>query len=114
MSQRAGGGSNLLFRERAAIELIYLTPGGGTKIKWFRKISDITPGSTVGLQTDEGDLVQIYVTRNDAGNFAGSVVDIQPDPPRSEGIADLHVGDEVTFGETNLIFVFSVPKQSNE
>ncbi len=101
-----------MFRERAAIEIIYWTPVGGTKIKWFRKISDIAPGSSVGLETDEGDLVQINVTRNDAGNFAGSVVDIQPDPPRSERIADLQVGDEVTFGEPNLIFVFSVPKRS--
>ncbi len=101
-----------MFRERAAIEIIYWTPVGGTKIKWFRKISDITPGTTVGLQTDEGDLVQINVTKNDAGNFAGLVVDIQPDPPRSEGIADLQVGDEVRFGEPNLIFVFSLPKQS--
>ncbi len=101
-----------MFRERAAIELIYWTPGDGTKIEWTRKISDITPGSTVGLKTEEGDLVQINVTGNDAGNFAGSIVNIHPEPPRSKRIADLQVGDEVTFGEPNLIFVFSVPKQS--
>ena len=101
-----------MFRERDIGELIHWTPPGGTKIEWFRKISDITPGTTVGLQTDEGDLVKIDVTRNDAANFAGFVVDIQPDPPRSESIADLQVGDEVTFGEPNLIFVFSVPKRS--
>ena len=103
-----------MFRERAAIELIYWTPGGGTKIEWTRKISDITPGSSVGVETDEGDLVKINVTRNEMWDFAGFVVDIQPDPPRSEGIADLQVGDEVTFGETNLIFVFSLPKQPND
>ena len=100
-----------MFRERAAIELIYLTPGDGTKIEWNRKISDITPGSSVGLETDEGDLVKINVTRNELWNFAGSVADIQPNPPRSEHIADLQVGDEVAFGEPNLIFVFSVPKR---
>ena len=101
-----------MFRERAAVELIYWTPGDGTKIEWSRKISDITPGSSVGLETDEGDLVKVDVTRNELWNFAGSVVDIQPDPPRSESIADLQVGDVVTFGEPNLIFVFSLPKQS--
>ncbi len=101
-----------MFRERAVGELIYWTPGGGTKIEWTRKISDITPGSSVGLETDEGDLVKINVTRNELWNFTGSIVDIQPDPPRSESIAILQVGDEVTFGEPNLIFVFSVPKQS--
>ncbi len=101
-----------MFRERAAIELIYWTPGDGTKIEWTRKISDITPGSSVGLETDEGDLVKINVTRNHLWSFEGSIVDIQPNPPRSESIADLQVGDEVTFGESNLIFVFSVPKQS--
>ncbi len=101
-----------MFRERAVIELIYWTPGDGTKIEWSRKISDITPGSSVGVETDEGDLVKINVTRNELWDFAGSVVDIQPVPPRSEHIADLQVGDEVTFGEPNLIFVFSVPKPS--
>ncbi len=101
-----------MFRERAAIELIYLTPGGSTKIKWLRKISDITPGSSVGLETDEGDLVRINVTRNHLWDFAGSVVDIRPDPPRSKHIVGLQVGDEGEFGERNLIFVFSVPKQS--
>ena len=101
-----------MFRERAAIELIYWTPGDGTKIEWTRKISDITPGSSVGLETDEGDLVKINVTRNELWSFTGSIVDIQPNPPRSEGITDLQVGDEVTFGEPNLIFVFSVPKPS--
>ncbi len=101
-----------MFRERAIGELIHWTPGGGTKIEWTRKISDITPGSSVGVETDEGDLVKINVTRNELWNFTGSIVDIQPNPPRSEGIADLQVGDEVTFGEPNLIFVFSVPKQS--
>ena len=103
-----------MFRERAAIELIYWTPGDGTKIEWTRKISDITPGSSVGLETDEGDLVKINVTRNELWNFAGSVVDIQPNPPRSEHIADLQVGDEVMFGEKNLRFVFSLPKQPSE
>ena len=100
-----------MFRERAAIELIYWTPGDGTKIEWTRKISDITPGSSVGVETDEGDLVKINVQRNELWNFAGSVADIQPNPPRSEHIADLQVGDEVTFGEPNLKFVFSVPKR---
>ena len=100
-----------MFRERAVGELIYWTPGDGTKIEWTRKISDITPGSSVGVETDEGDLVKINVTRNELWNFAGSVADIQPNPPRSEHIADLGVGDEVTFGEPNLIFVFSVPKR---
>ena len=101
-----------MFRERAVGELIHWTPGGGTKVEWSPKISDITPGSTVGLKTDDGDLVQINVTRNDAGNFAGSIVNIHPEPPRSKRIADLQVGDEVTFGEPNLIFVFSVPTRS--
>jgi len=101
-----------LFRERDRDELIHWTPGHGPKIEWSRKISDITLGSLVGLKTDEGDLVKINVTSNVLWNFAGSIVDIQPDPPRSERIADLQVGDEVTFGEPNLIFVFSVPKRS--
>ena len=101
-----------MFRERSIGELIYWTVGGG-KIEWHRKISDITPGSSVGLKTDEGDVVKVKVTKNDAGNFTGSVFDIQRDPPRSERIAVLQVGDEVTFGERNLIFVFSVPKQSS-
>ena len=101
-----------MFRERAAVELIYWTPGDGTKIEWSRKISDITPGSSVGLETDEGDLVKINITSNVLWNFAGSIVSTHPDPPRSEHIADLQVGDEVTFGESNLIFVFSVPKRS--
>ncbi|MEE9131356.1 MAG: hypothetical protein V3T84_15160 [Phycisphaerales bacterium] len=99
-----------MFRERDVGELIYWTPGGGTKIEWTRKISDITPGSSVGLKTDEGDLVKINVTRNVLWNFTGSIFEIQPNPPRSEDIADLQVGDEVTFGEPNLIFVFSVPE----
>ncbi len=103
-----------MFRERAAVELIYWTPGDGTKIEWSRKISDITPGSTVGLETDEGDLVKINVTRNELWSFTGSIVNIQPNPPRSESIADLQVGDEVRFGEPNLIFVFSLPERSNE
>ena len=103
-----------MFRERAVGELIYWTPGGGTKIEWSRKISDITPGSSVGLETDEGDLVQIIVTRNDAGNFTGSIFDIQPDPPRSKRLAGLEVDAEVTFGETNLIFVYLIPKQPND
>ena len=64
------------------------------------------------METDEGDSVKINVTRNELWNFAGSIVDIQPNPPRSEHIADLQVGDEVMFGEPNLIFVFSLPKQS--
>ncbi|MEE8155252.1 MAG: hypothetical protein V3T53_09910 [Phycisphaerales bacterium] len=101
-----------MFRERAVGELIHWTPGGGTKIEWIRKISEITPGSSVGLETDEGDLVKINVTRNEMWDFAGSIVDIQPNSPRSERIAVLQVGDEVTFGEPNLIFVFSVPKKS--
>ncbi len=66
------------------------------------------------METDEGDLVKIDVTRNELWNFAGSVVEIQPNPPRSESIADLQVGDVVTFGEPNLIFVFSLPERSNE
>jgi len=100
-----------LFRERDIGDIIHWS-GHGNTLDWYPKISDITPGSTVGLETDEGDLVKINVTRNELWNFAGSVVDIQPNPPRSEGIADLQVGDEVTFGEPNLIFVFSLPKQS--
>ena len=104
------GRSYLLFRERDIGEQIHWTPGHGSKIEWNRKISEITPGSSVGLQTDEGDLVKINVTRNVLWNFTGSIVDIQPNPPRSENIADLQVGDEVTFGEPNLVFVFSVPK----
>ena len=99
-----------MFRERAVGELIYWTPGDGTKIEWSRKISDITPGSSVGLETDEGDLVKINVTSNVLWNFTGSVADFQPNPPRSERIAVLQVGDEVTFGEPNLVFVFSVPE----
>ena len=102
-----------MFRERAAVELIYWTPGDGTKIEWSRKISDITPGSSVGLETDEGDSVKINVTRNVLWNFAGSVVDIQPNPPQSKPLADLEVGDEVRFGEPNLIFVFSLPERPN-
>ena len=100
-----------MFRERSNDELIHSTPGDGTKIEWTRKISDITPGSTVGLQTDEGDLVKINVTSNVLWTFTGSIVDFQPNPPRSERIAVLQVGDEVTFGEPNLVFVFSVPRQ---
>ena len=65
-----------------------------------------------GIETDEGDLVKVEVTRNDTGNFAGSIFDIRPDPPQSKRLADLEVGDEVRFGEPNLIFVFSLPKQS--
>ncbi len=103
-----------MFRERVAIELIYWTPGGGTKIEWIRKISDITPGSSVGLETDEGDLVKINVTRNELWDFRGSIFHIQPDPPQSKPLADLEVGDEVRFGEPNLIFVFSLPERSNE
>ena len=100
-----------MFRERDIGDIIHWS-GHGNTLDWYPKISDITPGSSVGLETDEGDLVKINVTRNVLWNFTGSVVDIQPDPPRSEHIADLQVGDEVTFGEPNLIFVFSVPKQS--
>ena len=103
-----------MFRERDRNVPIRWRQGHDPKFKLSRKISEITPGSWVGLETDKGDFVMVNVTRNDAGNFAGSVVDIQPDPPRSEGIADLQVGDEVTFGETNLIFVFSVPKRPND
>ena len=103
-----------MFRERDSNEPIHWSQGHDPKFKPSRKISDITPGSTVGLQTDEGDLVQINVTRNDAGDFAvtfvGSIVNIHPDPPRSKGITGLQVGDEVSFGETSLLFVFSVPK----
>ena len=100
-----------MFRERDIGDIIHWS-GHGNTLDWYPKISDITPGSSVGLETDEGDLVKINVTRNELWNFTGSVVDIQPDPPRSEHIADLQVGDEVTFGEPNLIFVFSLPKQS--
>ncbi len=101
-----------MFRERSIAVQIHWSGGHGTGSDWFPKISDITPGSTVGLETDEGDSVKINVTRNHLWDFAGSVADIQPNPPRSERIADLQVGDEVTFGEPNLIFVFSVPKRS--
>ncbi len=100
-----------MFRERDIGDIIHWS-GHGNTLDWYPKISDITPGSSVGLETDEGDLVKINVTRNVLWNFTGSIVDIQPNPPRSEGITDLQVGDEVTFGEPNLIFVFSVPKQS--
>ena len=99
-----------MFRERSTGEPIHWTDGNGPKIEWSRKVSDITPGSSVGLQTDEGDLVKINVTSNVLWNFTGSIVDIQPDPPRSERIAVFEVGDDVTFGEPNLIFVFSVPE----
>ncbi len=101
-----------MFRERDIGELIRWTPGYGPTIAWSGKISGITPGSSVGLESDEGDLVKINVTRNHLWDFTGSIVDIQPDPPGSERIAVLQVGDEVTFGEPNLIFVFSVPKPS--
>ncbi|MEE9130550.1 MAG: hypothetical protein V3T84_11075 [Phycisphaerales bacterium] len=101
-----------MFRERDIGELIHWTPSGGLKIEWSRKISEITPGSSIGLKTDEGDLVQIKVTKNDAGNFTGYIFDIQPDPPRSKRIADLGLDANVTFGETNLIFVYFIPKQS--
>ncbi len=102
-----------MFRERDIGDIIHWG-GHGNTLDWYPKISDITPGSSVGLETDEGDSVTINVTRNVLWNFAGSVVDIQPNPPRSEHIAELQVGDEVTFGEPNLIFVLSVPKQPNE
>ena len=102
-----------MFRERDRNEQIHWSQGHDPKFKPSRKISDITTGSTVGLQTDEGDLVKIIVTKNDEGNFTGSICDIQPVPPQSKRLADLGVGDEVTFGEPNLIFVFSVPKQSS-
>ena len=100
-----------MFRERDIGDIIHWS-GHGNTLDWYPKISDITPGSSVGLETDEGDLVKIKVTRNELWDFAGSVVDIQPNPPRSEHIADLQVGDEVTFGEPNLIFVFSLPNRS--
>ncbi len=103
-----------MFRARDITVPIHWSPGHGAAIEWHRKISDITPGSSVGLETDEGDLVKINVTRNVLWDFAGFIVDIQPDPPRSKRIAVLQVGDEVTFGEPNLIFVFSVPEQSND
>lgn len=102
-----------MFRERDIGDIIHWS-GHGNTLDWYPKISDITPGSLVGLETDEGDLVKINVTRNELWNFTGSIVDIQPNPPRSEHIADLQSGDEVTFGEPNLIFVFSLPKQSSE
>ena len=101
-----------MFRERDNTVRIIWSGDHGPKIEWNRKISEITPGSSVGLETDEGDFVKITVTKNDAGNFVGSVVDIRPEPPRSERIADLGVGAEVRFGETNLKWVFSLPKQS--
>ncbi len=101
-----------MFRERDIAVQIHWSGDHGTGSDWFPKISDITPGSLVGLETDEGDLVKINVTRNVLWNFTGTIVDFQPDPPRSERIAVLQVGDEVTFGEANLIFVFSVPKRS--
>ena len=100
-----------MFRERDIGDIIHWS-GHGNTLDWYPKISDITPGSSVGLETDEGDLVKINVTRNELWDFAGSVVDIQPNPPRSQHIADLQVGDEVTFGEPNLIFVFSLPNRS--
>ena len=100
-----------MFRERDIGDIIHWS-GHGNTLDWYPQISAITPGSTVGVETDEGDLVKIKVTKNDAGNFTGSIFDIQPNPPRSEHIADLQVGDEVMFGEPNLIFVFSLPKQS--
>ena len=102
-----------MFRERAVGELIHRSGDHGTTIDWYPKISDITPGSLVGVETDEGDLVKVKVTKIDAGSFTGSIVDIQPEPPQSKRLAELEAGDEVTFGETNLRFVFSVPKQPN-
>ena len=101
-----------MFRERAIGQPIHWTIGSGT-IEWHRKISDITPGSSVGLETDEGDKVKIKVTSNVLRIFTGSIVEIRPDPPRSERIAVFEVGDDVPFGEPNLIFVFSVPKRSS-
>ena len=103
-----------MFRERDRNEQIHWSQGHDPKFKPSRKISDITPGTSVGLESDERDVVKINVTKNDAGNFAGSIVDIRPDPPRSKHIVGLQVGDEVEFGERNLIFVFSVPKQPND
>ena len=102
-----------MFRERDIGDIIHWS-GHGNTLDWYPKISDITPGSTVGIETDEGDLVKVEVTRNDAGNFAGSIFHIQPDPPQSKPLADLEVGDEVRFGEPNLIFVFSLPERPNE
>ncbi len=100
-----------MFRERDIGDIIHWS-GHGNTLDWYPKISDITPGSTVGVETDEGDKVKVKVTKNEAGNFTGSIFDIQPDPPRSQRIADLGVDAEVTFGEKNLRFVFSLPKQS--
>ncbi len=102
-----------MFRERDIGDIIHWR-GHGNTLDWYPKISDITPGSTVGLETDEGDLVKINVTSNVLWNYTGAIVDIQPDPPRSQHIADVQVGDEVTFGEPNLIFVFSLPERPNE
>ncbi len=99
-----------MFKERDIHEQPHWSERGATH-GWYPKISDITPGSSVGLETDEGDKVKINVTKNDAGNFAGSVVDTQPDPPQSKRLAELGEDTEVTFGEANLIIVFSVPKQ---
>ncbi len=103
-----------MFRERDIRERIHWTPAGGTKIEWNRKISDITPGSTVGLKTEEGDVVKVKVTKKEAGNFTGSIFNIHPDPPRSNRLADLGGDAEVTFSEKHLKFVFSVPKQPSE
>ncbi len=100
-----------MFRERDNTVRIIWSGDHGPKIEWNRKISDITRGSSVGLETDEGDLVKINVTRNVLWNFTGSIVGIQPDPPRSERLAVFEVGDDVPFGEPNLIFVFSVPER---
>lgn len=99
-----------MFIERTVGERIHWSLGHGSKTEWYRKISEIKSGSLVGLRTDEDDLVKINIIGNDDGNFTGTVVDIQPDPPISECIADIRVGSEVSFCESNLINVFSVLK----
>ena len=103
-----------MFRERDRTVRIHLTPAGGTKTEWNRKVSEITPGSLVGLKTDEGDLVKINVTTNDAGNFTGSVYQVLPNPPRSRRLAVLGADAEVAFSEKHLRFVFSVPAPPSE
>lgn len=102
--------SYLLFRERNETELIYWSRDPGLKIEWDQKINEITPESIVGLKSDEGDVVKVKISSNNAGDFKGVIVDIYPCSPQVENISNLQIDEEVRFNETNLMFVFSVHK----
>ncbi len=77
---------------------------------------DATENEIRELFGQYGEVSEVnLITDRETGRPRGfGFVEIQPDPPRSESIAVLQVGDEVMFGERNLIFVFSVPKRSSE